>query len=93
MKKLIIIPLLLFISIVSFSQIVLTIEGNTYTNSSSTWSGVNIPRTALTTLTFRNNSITSINTSSYMLQCGDDDANWPGNMNLPNARIFGNKLN
>ena len=43
------------------SQTILTIEGQTYTNSDETWSGVNIPRSVPTTLTFKNNSISSIN--------------------------------
>jgi len=63
MKKLINVPLLIFFtSIIGHSQIPLIIEGQTYTNSDDSWSGVNIPRSVSTLLTFRNNSITSVNT-------------------------------
>ncbi len=90
MKRLLFIPLL-FLSLILQSQIVLTIEGQTYTNSDASWAGVNITRVAPTLLTFRNNSITSVNTSGYMLQCGDDDTRTTAN-NLDDARVFGNKL-
>ena len=43
------------------SQTILTIEGQTYTNSDDTWLGVNIPRSVPTALTFKNNSISSVN--------------------------------
>ena len=92
MKKLINVPLLIFFtSIIGHSQIPLIIEGQTYTNSDDSWSGVNIPRSVSTLLTFRNNSITSVNTGGYMLQSGDDGY-WSTANNLDNAVISGNNF-
>ncbi len=73
------------------SQTILTIEGKVYTNSDATWSGVNIPRSVPTKLTFRNNAIESINTYGYMLQAGDDEVAATNN-NLIDAVITGNKF-
>ncbi|MDZ7634124.1 MAG: hypothetical protein U5L72_06655 [Bacteroidales bacterium] len=53
------------------AQTTLTIEGRTYTNADATWMGVSIARSVPTVFTFRNNSITSINTFGYMLQAGE----------------------
>ncbi len=72
-------------------QTILTIEGKTYTNTDATWGGVNIPRSVPTKLTFKNNSITSVNTSGYMLQAGDEMVAVTNN-NLDGAVITGNKL-
>ena len=79
MVKTIIIILLTIISPSLFAQITLTIEG-TLVNDSTTGisSGVNIPRNQKTIFIFRNNSITSVNESGYMLQAGDEN---PGNTN------------
>jgi uncharacterized repeat protein (TIGR02059 family) len=74
-----------------FSQTVLTMEGKTYTNSSATWLGVNIPRSNPTALTFKNNSITSTNTLGYLLQAGDEGKHSYNN-NLDNAVITGNRF-
>jgi len=74
------------------AQTVLKIEGKTYTNGDETWLGVNIPRSVPTTLTFKNNSITSVNTQGYMLQGGDETAG-SNNNNLDGAIITGNKFN
>ncbi len=73
------------------AQTVLTIEGQTYTNSEASWYGVNIPRSVPTKLTFRNNSITSINTVGYMLQAGDEEPASTNN-NLEGAIITGNRF-
>ena len=73
------------------SQTILTIEGKTYTNSDDTWSGVTIPRSEPTNLTFKNNSITSINRYGYMLEAGDEVA-YSNNNNLDRALIAGNKF-
>lgn len=74
------------------AQTVLKIEGKTYTNGDETWLGVNIPRSVPTNLTFKNNSITSVNTLGYMLQAGDETAG-SNNNNLDGAIITGNKFN
>jgi hypothetical protein len=81
----------LFIYVTVNAQTNLTIEGKTYTNSEDTWLGVNIPRTTLTKLIFRNNSITSINRYGYLLQAGDESPVSTIN-NLDGAVITGNKL-
>ncbi len=73
------------------AQTTLTIEEQTYINSDGSWAGVNIPRSVPTKLTFRNNSITSINTSGYMLQAGDEEPAATNN-NLEGAIITGNKF-
>lgn len=73
------------------AQQILKMEGKTYTNSESTWVGVNILRSSPTSLTFRNNTITSVNTVGYMLQAGDERAASTNN-NLDNALITGNKF-
>jgi hypothetical protein len=67
------------------------IEGQTYVNSSSNWSGVNIPRSAAISLVFRSNSITSVNAEGYLLQAGDEA---PGKTNnkLDGEIISGNKF-
>ncbi len=72
-------------------QTVLTIEGKSYTNADASWSGVNIPRSEPTRLTFRNNSITSVNTFGYMLQAGDEEPAATNN-NLDGAVITGNRF-
>jgi hypothetical protein len=73
------------------AQIVLTIEGQTFTNSDDTWSGVTIPRSERTAFTFRNNFITSDNRYGYMLEAGDEIVNLNNN-NLDGALITGNKF-
>ena len=72
-------------------QTILTIEGKTYTNQDDTWYGVNIARSKPTTLTLRNNAITSVNRYGYLLSAGDEV---PGayNNNLDGAVITGNML-
>ena len=90
MRFIITIAFLLF-GLEIYSQTVLTMEGKTYTNSSSTWLGVNIPRSSPTALTFKNNSITSTNTLGYQLQAGDEGSHSYNN-NLDNAIITGNRF-
>lgn len=72
-------------------QTVLTIEGKTYTNADASWLGVSIPRSVPTKLTFKNNSITSVNTFGYMLQAGDEEPAATNN-NLDGAIITGNRF-
>jgi hypothetical protein len=71
----------------------LIIEGTTTVDSKTgNWSGVNIPRDTLTTLAYRNNSITSMNSEGYMLQAGDESPK-SSNNNLDGAVITGNLFN
>lgn len=68
----------------------LTIENQTYTNSlTGSWAGVNIERKVKTTFTFRNNSITSVNSEGYLIQAGDEGVNDVNN-NLDGEVITGN---
>ncbi len=73
------------------AQTVQIIEGKTYTNSDSTWLGVNISRKDPTSLTFKNNSITSVNRYGYLL-CAGDEVPGASNNNLDAAVITGNRL-
>ncbi len=92
MQRNLIVLFILLNSSLTFSQATLTIEG-TIINSSVTgnWGGVNIPRDVPTIFTYRNNSITSVNTQGYLLQAGDES---PGSTNnhLDGEVISGNKL-
>lgn len=90
-KKLILLGLLIK-SLLLSAQTVLTIEGTVINNTvSGSWSGVNIPREVPTILTYRNNSITSVNSQGYMLQAGDETPD-PNNNNLDGEVISGNKF-
>ena len=92
MKKPLIILFLTLISSNSFPQATLTIEGTVVNNNiTGDWSGVNIKRDVPTTFTYRNNSITSVNTSGYLLQAGDE-APGPSNNKLDGEVITGNKF-
>jgi hypothetical protein len=75
------------------AQKALTIEGQTYVNTTDidSWLGVNIPRSVPTKLIFKNNSITSKNNLGYMLFAGDEGKN-ENNNNLDGALITGNKF-
>lgn len=77
---------------VAGGQTNLTISGQTYTNSSDTWVGVNIARATPTMLIFKNNTISSSNRFGYLLQAGDE-APASTNNNLDGAVITGNRLN
>lgn len=90
MKKIAIFIFFAINSAFLYAQVNLTIEG-TVTNSSETgvWDGVNIQRNVPTSFIFRNNSITSVNTSGYMLQAGDEGIGSTNN-NLDGEIITGN---
>jgi glycosyltransferase involved in cell wall biosynthesis len=89
--KNILITLILLIGIETNAQTILTREGQTYTNSDGNWFGVNIPRSVPTIFSFKNNSITSVNTYGYMLQAGDESPLLTNNK-LDGAVITGNKF-
>ena len=86
---------ILYFAIHSFflsAQLPLLIEGTVVDNTfPGLWPGVNIPRTQPTALIYRNNSVTSINASGYLLQAGDEDPG-PTNNNLDGEIITGNKF-
>jgi uncharacterized repeat protein (TIGR02059 family) len=92
MKKILI---LCFVSITLsplIAQIPLTIEGTVVNNTETgTWGGVYIERSVPTAFIYRNNSITSVNVTSYMLQAGDDEF-LSTHDNLDGEIITGNKL-
>lgn len=79
-------------SCILFAQRTFILEG-TFVNDTSkgTWLGVNISRSVPIAFTYRNNSITSVNSNGYMLQAGDES---PGitNNNLDGEIITGNKF-
>jgi uncharacterized protein YjdB len=92
MKQITLIFLLLINSFTILSQTVLTIEGQVFNNTETGfWEGVYIPRNQPTTFTFRNNSITSVNASGYMLQAGDEDPAGSNN-NLEGELLTGNRF-
>jgi len=93
MKKILIVFIFLTISSsYLFAQVTLVTEGTVVNNAlTDTWDGVNIQRSAPTSFTYRNNSITSINNYGYMLQAGDEGVN-SNNNNLDGEIISGNKL-
>ncbi len=91
-KVLLVLVLLSFTSCHSKGQITLIREGVTINNTETgSWGGDNIPRSSPTLLTYRNNSITSVNTDGYMVQAGDDGVNSLNN-NLDGEIVTGNKL-
>lgn len=74
------------------AQTMLTIEGTFVNNTESgTWEGVNITRSEPATFTFRNNSITSINSQGYLLEAGNESETLQNN-NLDGIVITGNKF-
>jgi hypothetical protein len=91
MKKTLLLLALFIGYLSSQAQTVLTIENQNIVNTDPNWQGYNVPHDVKTTLTFRNNAITSVNTSMYLLQAGDD---YPATTinNLDGAVITGNKL-
>jgi hypothetical protein len=94
MKKIIIISEVVLAINSSFllAQTNLTIEGTIVNNTEpGTWTGVNIQRSVPTIFIYRNNSITSVNASGYMLQAGDESVTSENN-NLDGEVIAGNKL-
>jgi len=90
-----IILILFYCSITTFnllSQVKLTVEGTGINNMEpEEWLGYNVPRNEPTTFTFRNNFITSVNASGYMLQAGDEGI-IVFNSNLDGENITGNKF-
>lgn len=85
--------LLFFVNIGLVSpQIVLNIEGTDLVfDETGNSNGVNIPRSEPTILTYRNNSITAVNSGGYMLQAGDEGPR-PSNNNLDGEVIIGNRF-
>lgn len=83
--------MILLITLSTNAQTPLKIEGKSYTNTDDTWLGVNIQRSVPTALTFKNNLITSINRTGYMLQAGDERESSTNN-NLNKAIITGNQF-
>ncbi|MGA2406256.1 MAG: Ig-like domain-containing protein [Bacteroidales bacterium] len=94
MKEILIILFLVINSSSLLAQTILTIEGTVVNNSETGfWEGVNIARSVPTTFTYRNNSITSVNTSGYILQAGEDNITDPGTFgNLNGSVITGNQF-
>jgi len=79
-------------TLILYPQVILTIEGQEIIDTETgTSAGYYIPRNQVTTLTFRNNSLTSVNSAGYMLQAGDET---PGlnNNHLDGAVITGNRF-
>ncbi len=75
-----------------YSQVVFTIEGTEINDTvTGTSFGINIPRSQPTIFTFRNNSITSVNSAGYLLQAGDEIP-LETNNNLDGEVITGNKF-
>ena len=85
--------ILLFLSISSLvsSQTILNIAGQTYINSDPAWTGIIINWSTPTTLSFRNNSITCVNTGAHMLSAGAEAPSTSDN-NLDGEVITGNKI-
>ena len=93
MKRIIIVLYSAINSSLIFGQTTLINEGTIVNNTvSGAWTGVNIPRDQRTLLIYRNNSITSMNSSGYMLQAGDESPLFSNN-NLDGEIITGNRLN
>ena len=92
MKRVLLLFFLSFGSSFLYAQVVLTIEG-TEVNDTSTGSseGIIIPKDQPTIFTFRNNSLTYVNSSGYMLQAGDEVPSTTNN-NLNGEVITGNKF-
>jgi hypothetical protein len=79
-------------SCILFGQRTLIIEGTSVIdNSTESWNGVNIPRSTPATFTYRNNFISTVNSSGYLLQAGDENQGITNN-NLEGEMITGNKL-
>jgi hypothetical protein len=91
-KMLFILILLSFNACRSKGQVFFLREGVTVNNTETgTWYGDNIPRNVPTLATYRNNSITSVNTNGYIVQAGDDGPSSLNN-NLDGEIVTGNKL-
>lgn len=92
MRRILLLLLLQVIPYLLHSQVVIRNEGLTVNNTETgIWQGVNIPRAVKSSLTFINNSITSVNSSGYLLQAGEEGPSSTNN-NLDGAVITGNKF-
>jgi len=92
LKKILTILFFAINSSVLSAQTILIIEGRVENNSESgMWEGIYIPRSQPTTFIYRNNSITSVNASGYLLQAGDEGVSGSNN-NLDGEVITGNKF-
>jgi hypothetical protein len=92
MNRILIILFLLINCPFVIGQATLITEGKIVNNSQTgSWEGENIPRNEPVAFIFRNNSITSVNTSGYMLQAGDESP-LATNNNLDGQVITGNKF-
>ena len=92
MKKLLILVFVAIISCHSIGQESFLREGVVVNNTETgTWYGDNIPRDVPTIATYRNNSITSVNTNGYIVQAGDDGPASTNN-NLDGEVVTGNKI-
>ena len=92
MKKILLVGVLIIQVSWLYGQIVLTIEGQEFNDViTGVSNGISIARSQPTTFTFRNNSVTSVNSFGYMLQAGDEN---PGESNnkLDGQIISGNKF-
>jgi hypothetical protein len=87
--------LLIFLAIkvsLIFAQVQLTVEGvDIKSTETGEWYGYNVLRDVPTTFIFRNNSITSVNASGYLLQAGDEGISILNN-NLDGEIITGNRF-
>jgi hypothetical protein len=90
MKKLLVFSLL-FISLLGKAQIILDVHGETHTYSAVAGLGYDVPRTSLTTFSFRNNIINDSDPSGHMLSAGDETHTAYDN-NLAGEVITGNKF-
>jgi len=91
-KNVFILYFLMFFPYLSFAQVTLIKQGILINNTATGfWNGDVIDKSVPTLLTYRNNSITSVNSAGYMLLAGDEG---PGtsNNNLDGAIITGNKF-
>jgi uncharacterized repeat protein (TIGR02059 family) len=91
MKRLLIIQIFVFTYVIGHSQIPILLEGQTYVNATSNWKGVEPEHDIPVSLTFRYNSITSVNTVGKMLWAGQDYYDSRAHNN-DNSAIYGNKF-
>jgi hypothetical protein len=92
MRQLVLLLFFILNSYSVFAQTILTLEGSTVNSTlSGAWDGVDIPRNQPTTFIYRNNSVTSVNSSGYMLLAGDENPTGSNN-NLDGEVITGNKF-
>jgi len=92
MKRIILLFLIVTTSFSLTGQTVSVIE-NLILNNPLTgyWDGYNVSRNQPTLFTFRNNSITSVNSGGYLIQAGDE-APASTNTNLNGEQILGNRF-